>query len=67
MAELKRCPFCGGEATVRTFYKGFCVCCTKCKASTLRYSPREEMATEAWNKRYTPSSEIDFDYSAEDD
>lgn len=51
MNELKTCPFCGGEARVHTFYKDYCVYCTKCNASTIKYSPKKEMAIEAWNRR----------------
>ena len=51
MAELKPCPFCGGEAKLRAFYKDYCVYCTRCNASTMKYSPTETKAIEAWNRR----------------
>lgn len=55
--ELKRCPFCGGEATFITtliycdLSKRFGVMCRKCKAKTSEvfYTPDE--AKDAWNRR----------------
>ena len=60
MAELKHCPFCGGEAFVSYDHDGVCdtsgrhwaytVVCNKCCATSgLTYS--RERAIEAWNKR----------------
>ena len=58
MAELKRCPFCGGEAQygketdefgVSYHYVG-CGCIEGCFAS----GSTEEEAIEAWNKRANP-------------
>lgn len=76
MAELRECPFCGGEAHTYTYsamQKGqikdkWLVHCKKCGLNypakkTCNY---EFEAIEAWNRRYTPPSEIDFDYGAED-
>ena len=61
MADLKSCPFCGGEADYRTenFGARVWVQCLECGASTSRYDTnlivddkgRKELATEAWNKR----------------
>ena len=64
MAELKPCPFCGGEAVLygQVFYY---IVCKSCLAESKgNYS--EQAAIEAWNRRYTPE-EIDFDYGAEDE
>jgi Lar family restriction alleviation protein len=54
MAELKPCPFCGGEAFV--YYSGSPsngsfteVICRECKCQTLRL--RGDKAIEAWNRR----------------
>ena len=60
MEELKKCPFCGGEAEIRfsNIFKPYCaIRCKKCGASTLEYSTRgcyENVilqAIQAWNKR----------------
>ena len=45
--KLKKCPFCGGEATICSF---FFVQCSKCGLSTLTYLTESE-AIEAWNTR----------------
>ena len=76
MVELKPCPFCGGEADYRTenFGARVWVKCVICGVSTSRYDTNmivdgkggKDWATKAWNRRYTPPSEIDFDYGAED-
>ena len=49
MAELKPCPFCGGEAVTSNWglYRAWCV---KCKAQT-EDCLRECDAIEAWNRR----------------
>lgn len=56
MEELKKCPFCGGEAEVRGI-KDFSgkvimasVVCKKCEASTRSYA-YENVAIETWNNR----------------
>ena len=58
MAELKPCPFCGGEAfTVENLY--YCepgrvglwtVECNGCHATTFEYDSEQE-AIEAWDRR----------------
>lgn len=57
MEELKKCPFCGGEAKVEYFKSinnveivAAEVMCTKCRASSGTYRTKEE-AIEAWNRR----------------
>jgi Lar family restriction alleviation protein len=56
MAELKPCPFCGGEAKLhhRMFRPLYAVVCkdTKCQGHNLyvlHYSEKE--AVDAWNRR----------------
>ena len=65
MAELRECPFCGGEAKYHNGIdlewkpvKVFCtVYCTKCKVSTPDFKDDagdfeyKKRATEAWNRR----------------
>lgn len=68
MAELKPCPFCGGEPHIYcsgspsngSFME---VICGKCRCQTERL--RGDKAIEAWNRRAEPS-EIEFDYEEED-
>lgn len=53
MAELKKCPFCGGKAEL---YKSFDyvnkykVECAKCEMCSPNYNKSEE-AIKAWNRR----------------
>ena len=54
--ELKKCPFCGGEAKLN-ITRGFkreviaaFVYCTKCGVGTLSYT-LAKTAKEAWNRR----------------
>lgn len=57
--QLKRCPFCGGDAVLVKGGYGlfnpvphdFAVKCTDCGASTMRFSASEKGAIEAWNRR----------------
>lgn len=56
MSELKRCPFCGGEAKLMRFPKcerKYVVICEneQCMASVGNYSQSKEKAIEAWNTR----------------
>lgn len=51
MADLKRCPFCGGDDLTmvndeKLFFVGCCTCAT-CGPVEIT----EEEATEAWNRR----------------
>lgn len=48
--NLKRCPFCGGKASLRIAYKTSCVICSKCYVSTEKFFTIKE-AVKAWNKR----------------
>ena len=59
MDELKRCPFCGGEAFVYERFESvwhlnptdFTVLCRNCKAGVRHYFPTKSEAVEAWNRR----------------
>ena len=56
MSELKRCPFCGGEAKLMRFPKcerKYVVICEneQCMASVGNYSYSKEKAIKAWNTR----------------
>ena len=61
MAELKPCPFCGGEADYRTenFERTVWVKCTVCGIATGRYETDEIVdgmngkawVTKTWNRR----------------
>jgi Lar family restriction alleviation protein len=52
MAELKFCPFCGGEASKRLFYRGkYRVHCNVCDAHSGDVCNTEAEAAEAWNTR----------------
>ncbi len=70
MAELKPCPFCGGEACVQfyPFEPAAEVVCSECGARGTAWfgEKNEERAIEAWNRRYEPKGELEFDYGAED-
>lgn len=56
MAELKPCPFCGGEATLTKEYGRFFVSCENDNCSvgvetTLWVSGTMDGAIKAWNRR----------------
>lgn len=57
MEKLKKCPFCGGEATIKnnsTFkmdYDDYKVSCTKCGATIEPNLLTREEAINAWNGR----------------
>ena len=48
--NLKRCPFCGGEAKCIEFYGLYHVICCNCHISG-KDCPRRESAVSAWNTR----------------
>ena len=48
--ELKRCPFCGGEAKCIEYYGLYHVVCCDCY-TTGRDCPSIETACKAWNSR----------------
>ena len=50
MEELKPCPFCGGEATIRGGRKCYWVRCTNCGCETTVRDSQEEVI-EIWNRR----------------
>lgn len=50
---LRPCPFCGGEASKRLFYKGkYRVHCNDCDAHSGDVCDTEAEAITAWNTRY---------------
>ena len=72
MTELKPCPFCGREKIhimvrfpLHNEMVGYYSVCAYCGARSA-IQCEEQWSIEAWNRRYTPHSEIDFDYGAED-
>jgi Lar family restriction alleviation protein len=60
-AQLKPCPFCGGNANVgeitegSEFLRGFIVECEDCTANVDRLDS-EEAAMDVWNRRTTLSA-----------
>jgi Lar family restriction alleviation protein len=62
MIELKKCPFCGGEATVgaNEYYDGantFYIYCTSCGVQQMTTKIRTDEAIAAWNRRAKPENE----------
>ena len=52
MEELRKCPFCGGEATMAGRVCAYWIDCTKCHGESGLYSTVED-AIAAWNRRVT--------------
>ena len=52
MTELRKCPFCGGEAETYPYYcpDGWYIGCGECSCDLGVFDTKEE-AIEAWNKR----------------
>lgn len=51
MTELRKCPFCGGEAEISTYYFiEWYIGCGECSCDLGVFDTKEE-AIEAWNKR----------------
>lgn len=56
MSELKKCPFCGGEAELKKYYPPFSrraivtVKCTSCRCNSGEWR-RSDKAIESWNTR----------------
>lgn len=56
MTELRKCPFCGGEAELSLYWEDtYCVYCKRCEAKTDGFAYPKD-AIEAWNKRVPPTS-----------
>ena len=63
MIELKRCPFCGGEAKMEVLHKmanTHGVFCMTCKAQSWQFFCTEDDAAAAWNQRVTDEMEDDL-------
>lgn len=57
MPELKKCPFCGGEARFSDEPGIRMVRCKRCEAKTGRYRSFDA-AAEAWNRRAQPENNL---------
>lgn len=53
--ELKRCPFCGGEAAILHYHEDdvYLPHCTECDGMIEKWFDTPEEAFEAWNRRAT--------------
>ena len=52
--ELKRCPFCGGEAAILHYPgDGYLPHCTECDGTIEKWFDTPEEALESWNRRAT--------------
>jgi hypothetical protein len=64
MTELRKCPFCGGEAKIGRIFGHESVYCTKCDACILPspYDTEDELnkSIEAWNKRVPQEENQDW-------
>ena len=66
MTELKKCPFCGGEAEIRitewdnSSKTHYSVMCQKCESETTLYKTEAE-AIAAWNKRAKDENTLTLD------
>ena len=50
--ELKRCPFCGGEAAILHYpVDGYLPHCTECDGTIEKWFDTPEEALDAWNRR----------------
>ena len=49
--KLKTCPFCGGEAELKTANDGWRVRCTKCTCNIVVFSKYSKNVIEKWNTR----------------
>lgn len=57
--KLLPCPFCGGEASKRLFYKGkYRVHCNVCDAHSGDVCDTEAEAIAAWNTRHVETCEL---------
>jgi Lar family restriction alleviation protein len=55
MTELRKCPFCGGEAETYSYYfNEWYIGCRECSCDLGVFDTKEE-AIEAWNKRVPPT------------
>ena len=65
MENLKKCPFCGGEAVLRRrnpdyIMRDKCfISCVECKNKT-KYYDSEEEAIKAWNKRTGEANNMNY-------
>ena len=51
MTELRKCPFCGGEAETYSYYfNEWYIGCVECSCDLGVFDTKEE-AIEAWNRR----------------
>lgn len=59
MTKLKPCPFCGGDASIRTNIFGeYEIVCKKCFFSAFT-SPKKKVAINRWNRRTNNATKTD--------
>lgn len=52
MTELKKCPFCGGEAKPNLYLGNYCITCTRCMGGVFPARCQTlELAAKNWNRR----------------